>query len=83
MKMIAEFAAAERVCSHVDYRAVMKEARHNLVICVENFQLHSTEDNLRCLNSAWAFCVRLFKNLPPEGSPAPLSGAPEAARLAA
>lgn len=35
------------------------------------------------LNGAWAHAERLYKLAPAEGTPAPLSGSPEAARLAA
>ena len=35
------------------------------------------------LNGAWAYAERLYKLLPAEGTPAPLGGHIEAARLAA
>ena len=39
--------------------------------------------NMCRLNGAWAHAERLYKLLPAEGTPAPLGGHTEAARLAA
>lgn len=83
MKDLKEFSEAMRQCSNVEYSGAMKQISDNCLLWLETFYLHPTSENLKNLNGAWALATRLLKNTPPEGNPAPLSGAPEATRLAA
>jgi len=83
MTFLRKLREAARTCSNVDYRHQLHEAASRLAECVEAFSLDIDDESLRELNGAWAFADRVFKNMPPEGTPAPVSGPTEPARLAA
>jgi len=70
-------------CSNVEYRSVLRNAADHLDRCIYQFCSYKDEDSMRALNGAWAYADSVLKNTPPEGNPAPVSGAPEPARLAA
>jgi hypothetical protein len=81
--MLGKLYEAARECSNVDYRALLKSAADVLDTTITHFNDDPTENNLIALNCAWAYGHRLLINLPPEGTPAPLGGDTEPARLAA
>ncbi len=82
--LLSKLRDAARTCSNVDYRAVIQRTADDLqdaVRCL--YHDGTTEANMRRVNGAWSNAVRILKDTPPEGSPAPLSGSPEPAKLAA
>lgn len=70
-------------CSNVEYRAVLRQAADSVQHTVRMLSLFPTVDRMQDLNGAWASAQRILDNTPAEGDPAPVSGAPEVARLAA
>jgi hypothetical protein len=83
MKNLIEMGEAARRCSNIDYRATMRSALASCMAHAEQFRHSPSTDNLMRLNGAWAHATRVFKNVPPEATPAPTSGWTEPARLAA
>jgi hypothetical protein len=74
---------ASATCSNVEYRVGLKNLADGLQDVIKHFYNEPTEENLRAVQNAWTLSSRVLEALPPEGTPAPLSGSPEAARLAA
>lgn len=83
LERLVQLAEAARRCSNLDYQAVMRTAVQEVSDAVKTMHAFPDAESLRALNAAWAKADRIYKNIPPEGAPAPLAGAPEAARLAA
>ena len=83
MTFLRELRNAAMKCSNVDYRMTLRAAADRLDMAIESFKLDVDEDAMRDLQGAWANAHRVLKALPPEGSPAPLAGSPEPAKLAA
>lgn len=70
-------------CSNQEYHMLLRTAADHVQRCTVEFSMMPSAANLRDLNGAWALAERIYKNVPPEAPPAPLSGSPEPARLAA
>jgi len=74
---------AARACTKPQYKQqftlAIDECQYSLALLAAD----PTAGNMVRLNGAWAHAERLYKMLPPEGTPASLSGSPEATRLAA
>lgn len=81
--ILLQIREAARECSNMNYRLELHSAASAIQDAVKHLLIDVTEENLRALNGAWAHGVRVLKNVPPEGEPAPLAGAPESAKLAA
>jgi hypothetical protein len=80
---LAQLGEVARNCSNLEYREFARSAVHEVSEAVKVMHAFPDAESLRLLNGAWAKAARIYSNLPPEGAPAPLAGAPEAARLAA
>lgn len=83
MRLEAELERVACSCSNIDYRGLMRRAAAELGRAVRAFMQEQTRDNMMILQGAWANAERILKNVPSEAPPAPLSGSPEPARLAA
>lgn len=81
--LLLKLRSAAQEVSDVTYRAAMRQGADELFTAVDALHQMPTDENMRTLQGCWAVAHRLLKNIPPEGTPAPLSGAPEPARLAA
>jgi hypothetical protein len=82
MSFLLKLREAAAECSNIDYRAMLRGQADQVQRLILMLQNNPTEETMRALNGVWALAERSYKNLPPEGTPAPLSGAPEPARLA-
>ena len=81
---VYDLREAARLCSHPEYKDVLKRAAEDLAYAAEYFHGEMDEESLRLLNGAWAHAVRVMKGKPDEADPnPPLAGAPEPAKLAA
>ena len=78
---LLQMRAAARACTNPEYRAVMLTAADRLDERLSAFIKTMTSAALIDLNGDWAYLYRLYLNLPDEGDPAPLSGAPEATQF--
>jgi hypothetical protein len=83
MTFLKKLRDAAMECSNIDYRALLQEAADQVEARVTDLCALPSEENMRALIGAWAKAERVFNGLPPEGTPAPISGSPEPARLAA
>jgi hypothetical protein len=72
---------ARRLCSSQKHKEALMVAASNLAGAIHRFSESHTEENMIALNGAWAHAANLLKSIPPEGAPAPLSGAPEATKF--
>lgn len=79
---LKELRDAAKACSNIDYRALIKQSADSLQWAIAVFARDPTKQNMIDLNGAWANAAKILKEIPPEGDPAPLAGAPEAAKLA-
>lgn len=83
MNFLKELRERARVCSNPAYRDLLQEAANMVDNAVNELFEDVTTENMVRLNGAWAYAQAILKQTPDEGTPAPLSGAPEPARLAA
>lgn len=83
MTFLLQLRNALKECSNIDYRETMKRAADTLDERIEAFTIQPDREAIIALNGAWAYAERVLKNKPEEGTPAPLSGPTEPARLAA
>lgn len=83
MTFLKQLRDAAAQCSNVDYRALLRTAADDVDIALSVLARDPTLANMRDLNGKWALASRVLTLIPPEGDPAPLSGSPEPARLAA
>jgi hypothetical protein len=74
---------AARACTKPQYKQAFTRAIDECQYSLTLLAGDPTAGNMVRLNGAWAHAERLYKLLPEEGTPAPLGGSPEAARLAA
>jgi hypothetical protein len=82
MNFLKQLREAARTCSNVEYRDQLKAAADEVERAAYGFYMDICAARMVILNGAWANAVRILKNVPPEGDPSPVTGAPEAARLA-
>ena len=80
LKQLRDAAAT---CTKPQYKLMLKQAADHLDDSISGLFTWPSTDNMIKLNSAWAYAQRVLNDVPDEGTPAPLAGAPEAARLAA
>jgi hypothetical protein len=80
---VKDLRDAAMACSNIEYRQELREQATALRQHIIRLEAFPSVDNMAALNGAWARATVLLKNVPPEGTPDPLSGAPEAALLAA
>lgn len=78
MTFLLELRDAAKRCSHKKWRQAMIDAADPLSHAIDAFVFKPSRENLTELNSRWAYAERVLKRMPPEGTPDPLSGAPEA-----
>lgn len=78
MTFLRKIRDAAKACSNIDYRGAMFLAADHLDTQISIFAHDPTEENMRYLVGKWANAARILKNMPLEGEPAPLSGAPTA-----
>jgi hypothetical protein len=83
MSFLKKLRDAAAQCSNIEYRVLLRDSADRVAYLIADLQRDPTEENMQALNSAWAFAERVYNNMPPEGTPAPIAGAPEPARLAA
>lgn len=82
MTFLKKLRDAAAGCSNVEYRDALRRHADNVSYWIAKLNLDPTEFNMQALNCAWAAADRFFNNIPPEGSPDPVSGSPEPAVLA-
>jgi hypothetical protein len=82
MTFLLQLRDAAKDCSNVDYRAKLRQAADSVDVAIRKFAADSTQERMIDLNGAWSHAQRVLKNVPPEGEPAPVGGAPEPAKLA-
>lgn len=73
MSKLLELREAAKVCSNVDYRFQLKNTADRLQAALGTLYTNPTDYNMTRVNCLWASAVRLLKNVPPEGDPAPVS----------
>lgn len=83
MTFLKQLRDRARTCSNIAFKDALKDAADALDIVIDAFTDLPTEDNLRKLNGMWAYAWKVLQQTPDEGTPAPLSGSTEPARLAA
>ena len=83
MTFLKRLRDAVLTCSNEAYRDALRRAAQRVEAAVDDLYANITEGNMRNLNNTWASAQRLLDNVPAEGTPAPLAGSPEPARLAA
>ena len=74
---------AARACTRPKFKQMFVMAIDECQYSHDLLARDPTAGNMARLNGAWAHAERLYKLLPEEGTPAPLGGSPEPARLAA
>lgn len=83
MNFLLELRNTALLCSNVDHRALLREAADEVTEALRKFHADPCHETLGWLQGEWAHALRVYKATPPEGTPAPLAGSPEPARLAA
>lgn len=83
MTFVKKLRDAASTCSNVDYRQMLRNHADRVSVSLTSLWEDATEENMQTLNGVWAAADAALKNMPPEGTPAPVSGSPEPARLAA
>lgn len=83
MTFLKKLRDAARECTKPEYRQLLLDTADRLDQAIADLWGWPTEENMKALNGAWANADRVYCNRPEEGTPAPLSGSPEPARLAA
>lgn len=81
--LLERMTDAYALCSNQPYRHYLKNIIDDLWIEIEDFHKEPTDIALRDLNGLWALAERVLAACPPEGTPDPVSGDNEPARLAA
>lgn len=81
---IVELNEAARGCSNLEYAQGLRLSATRLHGALEQLAKTPTRDVMQDVVSAWTRAYFALTHMPPEADPdAPLSGAPEIARLAA
>jgi hypothetical protein len=83
MTQLLIWREAARTCTRFSNRIALLNAVDALEVAIKQFSAAPTVETMMAVNNCWAHAMRLYNILPPEGTPAPLSGSPEPARLAA
>ena len=83
MTFLKKLRDAAMVCTNLGYRELLKAHADNVSAKIDLVYVDPTEVNMRLLNASWARADRVYRNRPEEGTPAPISGSPEPAILAA
>lgn len=84
MDSLKEFRERGRACTKRDYQTTMLGTADKLDKALDKLWRDPTRENLKVVNSFWAFANRLHERAPPEADPQPpMAGAPTAAQLAA
>ena len=83
MTFLKKLRDAAMECSNVDYRLRLRQAADDVEVALGWLHKEPTEVNMRAVIGFWANAERIFENRPKEGTPSPISGSPEPARLAA
>lgn len=83
MTFLKKLRDAAMECSKPEYAAMLRGAADAVSAEIDKVYALPTEENMRALIGAWAKAERVLDEVPPEGTPAPLAGSPEPARLAA
>jgi hypothetical protein len=81
MDYVLKLRTAAIQCSKVEVRRALHAVASRLDRAIQDFARAPTENNLISLNGAWAAAARVAKTVPPEGTPAPLGGSPDAPLL--
>ena len=83
MTFLKKLRDAAMECSNEAYRLRLRQAADDVDIAIDWLYREPTENNMRALIGYWANAERIYEKRPEEGTPAPISGSPEPARLAA
>lgn len=84
MKSLKELSERARTCSNPEWQAELKKAHLALDVALDVLSCEPTDENMRHANCMWSYAHALYEKCPPEADPQPpMSGAPEAALLAA
>ena len=74
---------AARACTKPEYKITFQRAIDEAERRLKLLSEYPDAENMRLLIGCWTFAHRLYKELPDEGTPAPMGGHTEATRLAA
>jgi hypothetical protein len=74
---LLELREAAKNCSNVAYRTLLRNAADALEARIATFNTELSDDALRMLNCDWMNSIRLLREVPPEGNPAPVAPAVE------
>lgn len=69
---------AAKNCSNAQFRILLRADADEFAARCGDFYVDPTEKNLGLLIGCWAKGKRTLREMPPEGTPAPVSGAPAA-----
>lgn len=78
-----ELREAANNCTQLGYAYLLRAAADDLQGLIEELHANPTREAMTYVNGVWAYARRILENLPVEGTPAPLGGDTEPARLAA
>lgn len=77
MNRLLELREAAKQCSNVEYRVMLKNTADDIEHYINLVKEHPDNNTMMLLNCMWSQGERLLKNVPPEGSPAPVTDAME------
>jgi hypothetical protein len=83
MTFLKRLRDAAMECTNIDYRQYLRFKADTLELSLSAAYGNPTTENMKNLNGAWASAWRAYNERPEEGTPSPMSGSPEPARLAA